>query len=45
MKSGLAALPAGPGGLLLLFCSDEENGCGGSRLLANQPLLEHRGVF
>ena len=47
MKSGLAAmvsaarrlaaLPAGPGGLLLLLCSDEENGCGGSRLLAGQP--------
>jgi succinyl-diaminopimelate desuccinylase len=47
MKSGLAAmvsaaarlaaLPAGPGGIMLLLCADEENGCGGSRLLTSLP--------
>lgn len=47
MKSGLAAcvaaairlakLPVGRGGLLVLLTSDEENGCGGSLLLASRP--------
>ncbi|MFH1034594.1 MAG: M20 family metallopeptidase [Pseudomonadota bacterium] len=47
MKSGLAAmvgaarrlaaLPAGQGGVLFLMCSDEEDGCGGSRQLTGLP--------